>query len=126
MATFSGKDGAVYSGNTAVAEVRDWSVEQTANRVDDTAMGASWTSGKITQKAWTGSVNIYFSPTQTGLDLGDEITLNLYPQGKTTGLKYYSGKAHITSKSVTASFDGMIEASIGVDGNGQLSFLTAS
>lgn len=125
MATFSGKDGAVYSGNTAVAEVRDWSIEETANRVDDTTMGADWMTGKVTQKSWTGSVNIYYSSAQAGLGLGDEITLNLYPEGKTTGLKYYSGKAHITSKSASASFDGMIEASISVDGNGELYIKTA-
>lgn len=125
MATFSGKDGAVYSGNTAIAEVRDWSIEQTANRVDDTVMGDSWMTGKITQRSWTASVNIYFSQSQAGIDLGDEITLNLYPEGKTTGLKYYNGKAHITSKSASASFDGMIEASISVEGNGELKTLTA-
>ena len=127
MATFTGKDGAFYigdTGNQLVGEVRDWSIEQTANRVDDTVMGDSWTTGKITQKSWTASVNIYFDP-DLNVGLGDDIILKLYPQGNTTGFEYYSGSAHITGFNSSASFDGMIEASISVEGNGPLQTLTA-
>lgn len=124
MATYSGNSGAVYIGATVIAEVRDWSIEQSANRVDSTVMGDDWTSGKITQKSWSGSVNIYYDPSQQGIELGQLITLNLYPQGRTTGLEYYSGQCHITALNSSASFDGMIEASISVEGNGSLSTLT--
>jgi len=124
MATFSGKDGAVYIGNVAVGEVRDWSIEQSANRIDDTVMGDSWMTGKITQRSWTASFNVYYDPA-TSIAVGDLLTLNLYPQGKTTGLKYYNGQAHVTSLSSTASFDGMIEASVSVEGTGELKLLTA-
>jgi len=125
MATFAGKDGAVFIASTAVAEVRDFSVEQTANRVDDTVMGDEWMTGKVTQKSWTGSANIYYDPNQTGIELGALVTLNLYPQGNTTGLQYYTGQAHITGITTSQSFDGMIEGSISFDGDGELSIATA-
>ena len=35
MATNIGKDGAVYSGSNAVAEIRDWSLETTSEVADD-------------------------------------------------------------------------------------------
>ncbi len=127
MATFTGKDGSFYigeTGNVLVGEVRDWSLEQTANRVDDTVMGDEWTTGKMTQKSWTASVNIYYDAA-LDVGLGSDITLKLYPQGNTTGFEYYSGPAHITGFSSSASFDGMIEASISVEGNGPLQSLTA-
>jgi len=128
MATYSGKSGAVYVGASAIGEIRDWSVEQTQNRVDSTVMGDSWMSGKTTQKSWTASFNMYYDPAETDVALvdGTEITLNLYPEGNTSTLKYYSGAAHITSISTSASFDGMIEASISVEGNGALSIETVA
>ena len=124
MATYTGKDGAVYSGGVPIGEVRDWSIEQSANRVDDTVMGDDWMTGKVTQKSWTASVNVYYDPNDI-IEVGDLLTLNLYPQGNTSGLKYFSGEAHVTSFSSSASFDGMIEASISFDGTGPLTIQTA-
>jgi len=125
MATVTGKDGAVYIGGSLVGEVRDFSIEQNANRVDDTVMGDEWTTGKVTQRSWSASINIYYDPAAvTGLEVGALIAAQLYPQGKTTGLKYYEGNAHITSLSTSASFDGMVEASLSVEGTGSLAFNT--
>jgi hypothetical protein len=127
MATFTGKDGAFYIGATGsvlVGEVRDWSLEQTSARVDATVMGDEWTSGKMTQKSWTASVNIYYDAALV-VGLGSDITLKLYPQGNTSGFEYYEGPAQITGFNSSASFDGMIEASISVEGNGPLQTLTA-
>lgn len=125
MATQTGKDGAVYVGANAVAEVRDWSLEVTSEVVADTVMGDDWVTNKATLKSWTASFNAYWDDTdstgQGELVEGAEITLNLYPEGNTSGDTYYTGSAIVTSVSRTASFDGMIEASFSVTGNGTLS-----
>ena len=42
MATYTGKNGAVYVGVNAVAEIKDWSLETTSETVSDTVMGDSW------------------------------------------------------------------------------------
>lgn len=129
MATFSGKDGSVELGGVAIAEIRDFSIEQTANRVDSTVMGDDWMKGVITQKSWSGSINIYYDPDQSStwqgvLDTGSPVTVNLFPQGQTTNLKFYTGSCHVTSLNVSESFDGMIESSISVEGQGELSIAT--
>ena len=133
MATHTGRLGAVYSGAKAVAEIRDWSLEVTSEVVADTVMGDSWVSNKPTQKSWTSSFNAYWDnsasidgtdPAEPNgqLDLveGAEITLNLYPDGNTSGNTYWTGLAIVTSVSKSASFDGLIEASFSVTGNGAL------
>ena len=124
MATYTGRSGAVYSGSNAVAEVRDWSLEETSEVVADTVMGDTWVSNKPTQKSWTSSFNAFWDETdstgQGTLTVGAEITLNLYPEGNTSGNKYWSGSAIITSVSKSASFDGLIEASFSATGNGAL------
>lgn len=123
MATYTGKDGAVYVGTNAVGEVRDFSIEQTSEVVADTVMGDAWTTNKATQKSWTSSVNMYWTGDDTGqtaLTVGSEVTLKLYPTGNTTGNVELQGSAIVTSVSQSQSFDGMVELSISVTGNGAL------
>lgn len=130
MATHTGKDGAVYVGANAVAEIRDWSLETTSEVVADTVMGDSWVTNKPTLKSWTSSFNAYWDETDTtgqgALTEGSEVTLNLYPEGNTSGDVYYTGSAIVTSISRSASFDGMIEASFSVTGNGALTQSTVA
>ncbi len=126
MSTFLGKEGAVYIGSNAVAEVRDFSVETTAETVDATVMGSSgdFMVKKATQKSWTASVNCYYDSSDTNgqlaMDEGSEVALKLYPEGNTTGKKYYYGQLIITSISRSASFDGLVEISFSGDGTGAL------
>lgn len=130
MATHVGKDGAVYVGSNAVAEIRDWSLEQTSEIVNDTVMGDDWMTNKPTQKSWTTSFNAFWDETNTtgqgALTVGAEVTLNLYPEGNTSGDTYWSGSAIVTSVSNTASFDGLVEASFSATGNGALTESTVA
>ena len=121
MATYTGQDGAVYVGTNAVGEVRDFSVEQTSEVVADTVMGDVWTTNKPTLKSWTASVNMYWTGDDTGqtaLAVGSEVALKLYPRGNTSTYEELSGNAIVTSVSQSQSFDGMVELSISVTGNG--------
>jgi len=130
MATATGKDGAVYVGANAVAEIRDWSLETTSEVVNDTVMGDTWMTNKATQKSWTASFNAFWDPSdstgQGALDEGSEVTLNLYPEGNTSTKTYWTGSAIITSVSKSSSFDGLIEASFSATGNGSLTEDTVS
>lgn len=130
MATHTGNGGAVYVGANAVAEIRDWSLEQTSEVVADTTMGDAWVTNKATLKSWTSSFNAYWDETDTNgqeaLTVGSEITLNLYPEGNSSTSTYWSGSCIVTSVSKSASFDGMIEASFSVTGNGALTQSTVA
>jgi len=124
MATNIGKDGAVYSGSNAVAEIRDWSLETTSEVADDTVMGDSWMTHTATQKSWTASFTAFWDPTDTTgqqtLTEGSSISLKLYPTGNNSGDYEWAGTATITSVSKSASFDGFVEASFSAQGSGAL------
>ena len=129
----TGKDGAVKIGANAVAELRDWSIEQTSEVVNDTVMGDTWMTNKATQKSWTASFNAYWDNTDTNgqiaisaaLVSGAEIALDFYSDD-TSGATYWSGDAIITSVSNSASFDGLVEASFSVTGTGELTIETVA
>ena len=124
MATYTGKNGAVYVGVNAVAEIKDWSLETTSETVTDTVMGDSWVTHKPTLKSWTSSFNAIWDDADTNGQLalveGAEVTINLYPTGNNSGDVEWSGAVIVTSVSKTASFDGLVEASFSVTGNGAL------
>jgi predicted secreted protein len=130
MATHTGSEGTVRVGANAIAEIRSYSVEETADTVEDTSMGDPYRTFKTTLKAWSGSVDVFWDETDTNgqvaLVVGAEVTANFFPEGASAGTseKYYSGTAIVTGKTVTGSFDGMVESSITLQGTGALSLLT--
>lgn len=128
MATHTGSEGTVKVGSNAIAEIRSYSLEETADTLEDTSMGDSARTYKPSLKTFTGTVDVFWDETDTtgqgALTNGAEITLAVYPEGDASGDTYYSGSAIVTGVSRTASFDGMVEASISVQGTGDLTATT--
>jgi len=128
MATHKGSEGTVKVGSNAVAEIRSYSIEESADTLEDTSMGDSARTYKPSLSNFSGSLDVFWDETDTNgqgaLSIGSEVTLNVYPEGDTTGDTYYTGSAIVTGVSRSASFDGLVEASISVQGNGALTTST--
>ncbi len=130
MANHTGVDGVVKVGSNAVAEVRNWSVNETADTIEDTTMNDTSRTYQVGLKSWNGSMTCFWDETDTSgqvaLTIGASVTLNLYPEGATTGDTYYTGTALITSIGVSVPTNGMIERTIGFQGTGALTIGTAA
>ena len=128
MATHSGSEGLIKVGASSVAEIRSYSIEESADTLEDTSMGDSARTYKASLTNFSGSLDVFWDETDTSgqgaLSIGSEVTLNVYPEGDASGDTYYSGSAIVTGVSRTASFDGLVEASISVQGNGALTAST--
>jgi hypothetical protein len=127
MATHAGSEGVVFSGSNQILEVRSYTISETGETLEDTSMGDAARTYIASLKTFTGSLDVFWDETDTGqgdLDIGSTITLNLYPEGNTSGDTYYTGSAIVTEKSITASFDGLVEMSVSVQGTGALSETT--
>lgn len=123
MACYIGKDGIIKVGAAAVGEVTNFSIEETAETLECTAMGDTYREYVVSFKNWTASVDVHWDPDdagQTAFAVGTSITLNVYPEGDASGDVEYTGAAIVTGVSKTASFDGLVEASITVQGSGAL------
>jgi len=128
MATHTGSEGLIKVGNTTVGELRSYSLEQTADTIEDTSMGDSTRTYKSALKGWSGSASLFFDEADAGqllLVLGTSIALKVYPEGASSGDKYYYGDAIITGSNISASFDGLVEAEVTFTGTGTLTFGTA-
>jgi len=128
MATHKGSEGTVKVGSNAVAEIKSYSIEESADTLEDTSMGDSARTYKSSLTSFSGSLDVFWDETdsdgQGALTIGSEVTLNVYPEGETAGDTYYTGSAIVTGVSKSASFDGLVEASISVQGNGALTTTT--
>ena len=124
MATHKGSEGTVKVGSNAVAEIRSYSIEESADTLEDTSMGDSAKTYKPSLTSFSGSLDVFWDETDTSgqgaLSIGSEVTLNVYPEGDASGDTYYTGSAIVTGVSRTGAFDGLVEASISVQGNGAL------
>ena len=54
------------------------------------------------------------------LDTGVDIDWEIHPTGTGTGEKYYSGGGVVTAKTISASYDGLVEASFSVQVSGAI------
>jgi predicted secreted protein len=130
MATHAGSEGTVKVGSNAIAEIRSFSIEETAETLEDTSMGDTARTYKPSLTTYTGSLDVLYDETDTtgqgALTIGAEVTLSLYPEGDTTGDVELTGSAIVTSRSINSSFDGLVEMSISVQGNGALTTTTVS
>lgn len=128
MATHTGNEGTIKVGSNAIAEVRSYSIEETGDTVEDTVMGDTYRTHKASLKGWTASADIYIDETDTtgqgALTVGSEVTLNVYYEGEDAGDSYKTGTAIVTASSLSASFDGMLEGSISLQGTGALTSTT--
>ena len=132
MATHTGSEGTVKVGtagsDTVIAEIRSFSIEETADTLETTTMGDTSRTYSSSLKNFTGSVDVYWDETDTGgqgaLTVGAEVTLNFYPEGATSGDTYYGGTAIVTGRTINSSFDGLVEASLTIQGSGALTETT--
>lgn len=124
MATHIGRDGILKVGANTVAELRSFSIDETGDTVEDTVMTDTARTYISTLTSFTGSADVYWDETDTNgqvaLAVGTSVTIGFYPEGDASASTYYTGTALVTGVSRSGSFDGMVEASITLQGSGAL------
>lgn len=129
MATHTGSEGTLKVGANTIGEIRSFSISESADTLEDTSMGDAARTYKASLTTFTGSVDVFWDEADTGqmaMTVGSSITFSAYPEGATSGDKYYTGSAIVTGLTINSSFDGMVEASITLQGTGALSLSTAT
>ncbi len=126
MANHKGSEGVAKVGANTIAEVKDWSLSESAETIDDTVLGETARSKKVGLTSASGSLTAFWDETDTAgqgaLTVGASITLNLYPEGAVTGDKFASFEGLITEKGVSTSLDGMVETSVSFEANGAVTW----
>jgi len=133
MATTKGSSGvvklAVDGGSVAaMGEVRSFTLSESADTIEDSVMGDTARTYVSSLTSATLSMDVYWDDADTVqlvMDASADLDWELYPTGTGTGEKYYSGGGLVTSKEITASFDGMVEGSFELQVSGAITEATA-
>jgi|TARA_R110000737_G_scaffold54699_1_gene77132 hypothetical protein len=128
MATHKGSEGLIKIGSNQILEVKSYSLEESSDTVETTKMGDAARTHLASLTTFSGSVDCFWDETDTNgqvaLAVGSTVTLVWYPEGGESGDTSYSGSVIVTGKTITGSFDGMVEASISVQGTGAITTAT--
>lgn len=128
MAVHKGSEGTVHVGTDAIAEIRSYNIDETADVIESTSLGDTSKTFEASTTSFSGSIDVFWDETDTAqiaLSVGSSVTIKFYPEGASTGDKYYQGTAIVTGVSITANNDSLVEASISIQGSGALTLATA-
>ena len=123
MATHHGKEGVVKAGGSGIGELTGFTLETTADVVEDTALTDATKSFVAGRTSFSGSLDMNYdetdSPQQT-LTVGSSIDFILLPEGNSSGDESFTGSGIITSMGVTNAMDAVITRTVNFQGTGTL------
>ena len=123
MATHFGKEGVVTAGGTGIGELTGYTLETTADVVEDTQLSDSTKSFVSGRTSFSGTLEMSYdetdSPQQT-LTAGTTIAFILAPEGNSSGDETFTGSGIVTGMSINVSLDGITTRSVTFQGTGAL------
>lgn len=123
-ANHRGSEGTVKFTTNAIAELKGWTLALTNELIEDTLLSETAKTFQAGNSSWSGTFSCFWDETDTNgqqaATMGASVTLNLYPEGDTSGDTYYSGTALITGVNLSAAINGMVEAEYSFQGSGTL------
>lgn len=129
MAVHTGSEGLIKIGSDTLGELKSWSLSESAEMIDTTSLSDSAKTFATGTTEWSGSADAFWDEgdtAQTACTVGSEVTLAMYPEGASTGDKYYTGTVKIESIDRESSIDDTVNVSFNFKGTGALSFSTAT
>lgn len=132
MANHTGDEGTVKIGSDVIAEIRSFSLTETAELIEDTAKGDASKTYQAGKKDASGSLECWWDETDTTgqgvLVVGAQVALDLYPEGAATGDTYYQIAAAIITEVGRESpeGDGIVSVSFNFQASGGVIETTVS
>ena len=124
-----GKEGVIKSGSTVIGGVTGFTIDTTADVVEDSSLGNSAKTYMAGRTAFSGSVEMHYDEGDTAqetLDVGATIAFTLLPEGNTSGDQSFAGSGIVSSMSVGVTLDGISTRSVAFQGTGALTIGTVS
>jgi len=122
MGNYAVADGTIYSGSDAIAEIMGYQYsDKVALTRDDNALDTT-ESYKVGKKSGSGRIRCHYDYTdddgegQLTLRAGEEVIVNIYPEGMQTDDLVLAGTVTVTDFAVTGENEGIVEAEFGFTG----------
>ena len=127
MATHHGKEGVVTAGGTGIGDLTGFTLETSADVVEDTALTDATKSFVAGRTSFSGTLEMHFDETdtpQTTLVAGASIAFILLPEGNASGDRSFTGTGIVTGMSVNNAMDAIVSRTVTFQGTGALTIGT--
>jgi hypothetical protein len=113
MATYKGNDGTVTVGGNVVAEIVSFSINENADRIEDTVLGDTNRTYKAGLASVGGTITCRFDHTdstgQEAMTVGSEVALVFYPVENASTFPEWSVTAAITQIQSSTALEEIVE-----------------
>ena len=117
MAQFRACNGVVKAGPVGtpviVGELRNWASSSEADEIDTSSMGTCTKSSQAGAVKTSIEVGCWWDPADAGqaeFVPGDEIEIEIYPDGEDPGKTFYAGLLRVLTNNISGDVDGVVEA----------------
>ena len=113
----------VSGSDLAVGELKSYTMDESADSIEKSVMGDISRKYEPGMESTTVTIEAYFDAgdaAQNQMTARQPIDFEIHPEGTATGRRVFTGSGHVTSRSVSAAFDGMIEISFTIQCTGQV------
>ena len=129
MTTMTGQNGVVSVGSSNIAEVRGFTLDQTSDTIDASAMGDTYREYKTGMIDASGSMDLLFDTSHSASIVGEminqaQVEVILYPGGNTSGLQSIPFNAQLTGFNMESTMDDMVSASATFQVTGAVTYAT--
>jgi|TARA_R100001480_G_scaffold65495_1_gene77382 hypothetical protein len=118
-----GKEGVVKVAGNVAANVTGFTLETSADVVEDSALTNSAKTFVAGRTSFSGSIECHWDEgdtAQEALDVGTSLAFILLPEGNSGGDVSFSGTGLVTGMSIGVTMDGMTSRSVTFQGTGAL------
>jgi len=118
-----GKEGVVKVAGTVAGNVTGFTLETSADVVEDSSLANSAKTFAAGRTSFSGSIECHWDEgdtAQEALDVGTSLAFVLLPEGNTSGDVSFTGTGLVTGMSIGVTMDGMTSRSVTFQGTGAL------
>ena len=124
-----GKEGVVKVAGNVAANVTGFTLETSADVVEETALTNSAKAFLAGRTSFSGSIDCHWDEgdtAQEALDVGTSLAFILLPEGNVSGDISFSGTGIVTGMSIAVTMDGVTSRNVTFQGTGALTQGTVS
>jgi hypothetical protein len=114
MTTTTGNSGSLSFAGSAITELKTWSLDESADPVDDTAMGDTNRTSKAGLASASGAIEVHYDEAdsvQESMDPATEGVLILYPKGNVSARPRITLTVQITGRNTSGAIDEILPQS---------------
>ncbi len=114
MGTETGNSGELSFGGSSITELKSWSLEESAEQIDDTAMGDTNRTSKAGLPTASGTIEVHYDDAdsvQESMDATAAGVLILYPKGNVATKPRITLTVQITGRSTSGAIDEILPQS---------------